>query len=204
MSPDEQGAVWQLSAVDRTRRWATVGSRGVTVWLTGLSGAGKSTLAEATLAALIDERRPAYVLDADNLRHGLNRDLGFSPADRSENARRVAEVAWAVADAGLICLVPIISPYRADRAAARLRHEEGGLPFAEVFVDASVAACTARDPKGLYRLNASGKLTGLTGVDAPYEAPLSPDLHLQTDDGEVAPLVIDIVRMIDRRLADSL
>lgn len=174
------------------------------MWLTGLSGAGKSTLADGTLAVLTDAGRPAYVLDADNLRHGLNRDLGFSAADRSENARRVAEVAWAVADAGLICLVPIISPYRADRAAARSRHEESGLPFVEVFVDASVAACSARDPKGLYRLNASGKLAGLTGVDAPYEAPLAPDLHLQTDYEEVSPLVADIVRLIDRRLADSL
>lgn len=204
MSSHERGAVWQPSAVDRARRWAALGSQGLTVWLTGLSGAGKSTLAEATLATLTDAGRPAYILDADNLRHGLNRDLGFSPADRSENARRVAEVALAVADAGLICLVPIISPYRADRAAARLRHEESGLRFVEVFVDASVATCTARDPKGLYRLNATGKLVGLTGVDAPYEAPLSPDLHLRTNEGAVAPLVIDIVHMIDAMPADSL
>lgn len=202
MTDHEYGAVWQTTTVDRARRWATMGSQGLTVWLTGLSGAGKSTLAEATLATLTDAGRPAYILDADNLRHGLNRDLGFSPADRSENARRVAEVAWAVADAGLICLVPIISPYRADRAAARLRHEESGLRFAEVFVDASVATCTARDPKGLYRRNASGTLAGLTGVDAPYEVPLSPDLHLRTDEGAVEPLVTAIVHLIESLLTD--
>lgn len=201
MTAHEHGAVWQPSAVDRARRWAAMGSQGMTVWFTGLSGAGKSTLAEATLATLTAAGRPAYILDADNLRHGLNRDLGFSPADRSENARRVAEVALAVADAGLICLVPIISPYRADRAAARLRHEDNGLPFAEVFVDASVTVCAARDPKGLYRRNASGTLAGLTGVDAPYEAPLAPALHLLTDGASVDPLVIDIVHAIDALLA---
>jgi adenylyl-sulfate kinase len=201
MTAHEHGAVWQPSAVDRARRWAALGSHGLTVWMTGLSGAGKSTLAEATLVALTEAARPAYILDADNLRHGLNRDLGFSPADRSENARRVAEVALAVADAGLICLVPIISPYRADRTAARLRHEENGLPFMEVFVDASVAVCTARDTKGLYRRNASGTLTGLTGVDAPYEAPLVPDVHLLTDSGPVEPMVIDILHSIDALIA---
>lgn len=196
--------MWQTSRVDRAARWAAIGSRGATVWLTGLSGAGKSTLADATLAALIAARRPAYVLDADNLRHGLNRDLGFSPADRSENARRIAEVALAVADAGLVCLVPIISPYAADRAAARQRHADNGLPFAEVFVDAALASCTARDPKGLYRLQASGALTGLTGVDAPYEAPVVPELHLHTDESAVEPLVAQIVALVDRLVADSL
>ena len=190
--------------MDRARRWAALGSRGATVWLTGLSGAGKSTLADGTLAALIVAGRPAYVLDADNLRHGLNRDLGFSPADRSENARRVAEVALVVADAGLVCLVPIISPYRVDREAARQRHVDNGLAFAEVFVDATVESCTARDPKGLYRLQASGHLAGLTGVDAPYEVPTSPQLHVHTDDSDVAPLVTQIVGLIERLTADSL
>lgn len=204
MADHEHGAVWQTSRIDRTQRWAALGSRGITVWLTGLSGAGKSTLADGTLAALVAAGRPAYVLDADNLRHGLNRDLGFSPADRSENARRVAEVALAVADAGLVCLVPIISPYRADRDAARQRHVANGLPFAEVFVDATVDSCTARDPKGLYRRQANGELAGLTGVDAPYEAPLSPELHVHTDDSDVAPLVAQIVALIERLTADTL
>lgn len=204
MTSNDHGAVWQTSRIDRAQRWAALGSRGATVWLTGLSGAGKSTLADGTLAALIAAGRTAYVLDADNLRHGLNRDLGFSPADRSENARRVAEVALAVADAGLVCLVPIISPYRADRAAARQRHTDNGLPFAEVFVDATLASCTARDPKGLYRRQAAGEMSGLTGVDAPYEAPTEPDLRLRTDEADVAPLVAQIVALIARLTADSL
>src|SRR5690606_24407675 len=121
------------------------------VWLTGLSGSGKSTVAVAAERALVRAGRPAYVLDGDNLRHGLNADLGFSPEDRAENVRRVGHVARLLADAGVVVLVPVISPYRADRARVRALHDEAGLPFLEVFVDTPLELCEQRDPKGLYR-----------------------------------------------------
>ncbi|HEY0518900.1 MAG TPA: adenylyl-sulfate kinase [Ilumatobacteraceae bacterium] len=190
------GAVWQASAVTRDQRWACSGNHGVTVWLTGLSGSGKSAIADIVLAKLTAAGRPAYVLDADNLRHGLNADLGFSPADRTENCRRVAEVARLFADAGVVCLVPIISPYAADRANARDRHEHDGLRFIEVFVDAPLEVCTERDPKGLYQRALAGELSEFTGVSAPYEAPQTPELHLRTngaDPASLAQCVIDTI-----------
>lgn len=174
------GAVWQESMVSRSQRWSGGHLTGATVWLTGFSGAGKSTVADHALAKLVAAGRLAYVLDADNLRHGLNSDLGFSPADRSENARRVGEVARLLADAGVVCLVPIISPYREDRRRVRRAHEEAGLRFVEVFVDTSLDVCIDRDPKGLYRRARAGELQQLTGVSAPYEAPERPELHLRT------------------------
>ena len=143
-------AVWHAPAVGRVERWARHGLRGATVWFTGLSGSGKSTLANAVAQRLLEAGRAAYVLDGDNLRHGLNADLGFSPADRTENVRRVGEVARLLTDAGLVALVPVISPYRADRARVRDAHAVDGLPFVEVFVDTPLAVCEARDPKGLY------------------------------------------------------
>jgi bifunctional enzyme CysN/CysC len=154
--------------------------RGVTVWLTGLSGSGKSTVAAALSTRLVADGRLTYALDGDNLRHGLNGDLGFSSDDRVENVRRVAEVARLFADAGVVTLVPVISPYRAGRDHARALHEEAGLPFVEVFVDAPLDVCEARDPKGLYAKARAGELTGFTGVDDPYEAPLRPELVVET------------------------
>lgn len=181
-------------------RWhdGTVGpgtraSVGATVWLTGLSGSGKSSVAVELEHRLVASRRPAYRLDGDNLRHGLNADLGFDAAARAENVRRVAEVAKLFAEAGVVALVPIISPYRAGRATARRIHDEAGLAFAEVFVDTPLAECERRDPKGLYARARAGTLPGFTGVDAPYEAPETPDLVLHPDDGspgEQADLVI--------------
>jgi bifunctional enzyme CysN/CysC len=182
VSPD---VVWQDGEVPRAERWRAAGVHGATVWLTGLPGAGKSTLADALLAALTSRGVLAYSLDGDNLRHGLNGDLGFSPEDRAENVRRVAEVARLGADAGLVVTVPVISPYRAGRAHARSIHEASGLVFLEVFVDAPLAVCEARDPKGLYRRARAGQLRGLTGVDDPYEAPTDPDLVVDT--AELAP-----------------
>ena len=160
-----------------------MGSTGATVWLTGLSGAGKSTVAEALERLLVESGRTAYRLDGDELRLGLNADLGFSAEDRTENVRRVGEVAALFAAAGLVAIVPVISPYRAGRDAARARHAGAGLPFVEVFVDTPLAVCEDRDSKGLYARSRAGELPGLTGVDAPYEAPLHPEVVLQPDDG---------------------
>jgi len=146
------------------------------VWFTGLPGAGKSTVAAAVEERLLAAGVRAFMLDGDNLRHGLNGDLGFTAADRTENVRRVAEVARLFADAGVVALVPVISPYRAGRAHARELHEAAGLPFVEVFVDTPIEVCEQRDPKGLYAKARAGELTGFTGVDDPYEAPEHPEL----------------------------
>lgn len=180
VSPVSPDVVWHEGAVSRDARWAATGVHGATVWLTGLSGSGKSTIASAVTAVLTDRSVLTYTLDGDNLRHGLNGDLGFSAADRAENVRRVAEVARLCADAGLVVLVPVISPYRAGRAQARSIHEASGLAFVEVFVDAPLAVCEARDPKGLYQRARAGELSGLTGVDDPYERPERPELVLDT------------------------
>jgi bifunctional enzyme CysN/CysC len=159
-------------------------SRGATVWFTGLSGSGKSTVAAICERRLLDGGRPAYLLDGDNLRHGLNGDLGFSAADRSENIRRIGEVARLFADAGVIALVPVISPYRADRQQARAAHDAAGLPFVEVFIDTPLELCEARDPKGLYAKARAGEIIGFTGIDDPYEAPSNPELRLTPEDGD--------------------
>jgi bifunctional enzyme CysN/CysC len=172
--------VWHSGAVIRSDR----PSAGATVWFTGLSGSGKSTVAAEVERALISQGRPAYLLDGDNLRHGLNVDLGFSAPDRSENIRRVGEVARLFADAGLVALVPVISPYRADRDRVRQIHEAVGLPFLEVFVDTPLEVCESRDPKGLYAKARAGEIRGFTGIDDPYEAPERPDLRLTPDDGD--------------------
>jgi bifunctional enzyme CysN/CysC len=150
--------------------------RGATVWLTGLSGSGKSTVAVALERLLVTAGRPAYRLDGDNLRHGLNADLGFTAADRDENVRRAGEVARLFADAGIIALVPLISPYRVGRERARSVHDATDLPFVEVFVDTPIEQCEQRDPKGLYARARAGEISGMTGVDAPYEAPVAPEL----------------------------
>lgn len=156
---------------------------GATVWLTGLSGSGKSTVAVALERLLADAGRPAYRLDGDNVRHGLNADLGFSEGDRTENVRRVGEVARLMADAGVVAIVPLISPYRAGRDHARRIHADAGLPFVEVFVDTPIEECERRDPKGLYAKARAGEIKGFTGIDDPYEEPLSPELVLTPGDG---------------------
>lgn len=159
-------------------------SVGATVWLTGLSGSGKSTVAVELERLLVAEGRPAYRLDGDNLRHGLNADLGFSAEDRDENVRRAGEVARLFADAGVIAVVPLISPYRAGRDRARAVHEASGVPFVEVFVDTPIELCEQRDPKGLYAKARAGEITGFTGIDDPYEAPERPELVLTPADGD--------------------
>jgi bifunctional enzyme CysN/CysC len=154
------------------------------VWFTGLSGSGKSTVAARVERLLVEAGRPAYVLDGDNIRHGLNADLGFSDEDRRENVRRVGEVARLLADAGVVALVPVISPFRAARDAVRQAHEVAGLAYHEVFVDTPIELCEQRDPKGLYEKARRGELPGFTGIDSPYEAPESPELVLTPADGD--------------------
>jgi bifunctional enzyme CysN/CysC len=174
--------VWHETTVSRADRWAAHGVRGATVWFTGLSGSGKSTVANAVAERLGAAGTMAYLLDGDNVRHGLNADLGFSAADRSENIRRVGEVARLMADSGLVVLVPVISPYRADRDRARAAHEVADLDFVEVFVDTPLELCERRDPKGLYARARAGELQGMTGIDDPYEAPDTPELTLVPDE----------------------
>ena len=169
---------WQHLDIDRSSRAALKGQRPAVVWLTGLSGAGKSTIANLVEKKLSGLGRHTYLLDGDNLRHGLNKDLGFTDADRSENLRRTAEVAHLMANAGLIVIVSLISPFRADRDAARALMGEG--EFFEVYVSTSLALAESRDPKGLYAKARSGELKGFTGIDSPYEPPENPDLALDT------------------------
>ena len=188
---------WQALDVDREARARLKRQRPAVVWFTGLPGAGKSTIANLVEQRLHAEGRHTYLLDGDNVRHGLNRDLGFTQADRVENLRRVSEVAALFADAGLIVLVAFISPYRSDRAMARARLAEG--EFLEVFVDASVDECRRRDPKGLYRKADAGQLQNLTGVNAPYEPPLAPELHLRTEAGSPEALAEQVVRLLQER-----
>ncbi len=185
--------VWHHGDVGRGDRL----SIGATVWFTGLSGSGKSTVAAAVERLLLDQGRPAYLLDGDNLRHGLNGDLGFSAADRSENVRRVGEVARLFADAGVVALVPLISPYRADRDGVRAAHQTAGLPFAEVHLDTPIELCEQRDPKGLYARARAGELTGFTGIDDPYEAPRAPELVLAPVDGDVAAMAARVLALLD-------
>lgn len=179
-----EAITWHPSSLPREQRWAAVGGRGATIWFTGLSGSGKSTVAVEVERLLVEQGRGAYLLDGDNLRHGLNADLGFSAADRDENVRRVAEVARLVADAGLVALVPVISPYRRARQQARAMHAAADLQFVEVFVDTPLEVCEQRDPKGLYELARAGKITGFTGIDDPYESPESAELVLRPEDGD--------------------
>ncbi len=183
MSDPQRSAnvVWQ-QGVGREQRWGALGHGGATVWMTGLPASGKSTVAAGVEAHLLSDGRPAYVLDGDNLRHGLNGDLGFSAGDRAENVRRTAEVSALLADAGVVVLVALVSPYRADRDAARAAHDRRGLPFLEVWVATSLEECERRDPKGLYARARTGELKGLTGVDDPYEPPESPDVIVRGDE----------------------
>jgi bifunctional enzyme CysN/CysC len=171
--------------------------RGATVWFTGLSGSGKSTVAVACEEQLVGAGRPAYVLDGDNIRHGLNGDLGFSAEDRAENVRRVGHVACLMADAGLVALVPLVSPYRADRDAVRQLHAAAALPFIEVFVDTPIELCEQRDPKGLYAKARAGELRGFTGIDDPYEAPERPEVVLRPEDGDPQAMAARVVPLVD-------
>jgi bifunctional enzyme CysN/CysC len=173
---------WHPSSLDRGHRWAALRQTGATVWLTGLPASGKSTIAAALERRLVDRDRPAYLLDGDNVRHGLSDDLGFSPGDRAEHIRRVGHVARLMADAGVVAVVSLVSPLRRDREVARQLHEAAGLAFVEVHVDTPLEECERRDPKGLYARARAGDLPGFTGIGAPYEPPADPELRLSTTD----------------------
>ena len=189
--------VWHEHGVARSERWAAAGLRGATIWFTGLSGSGKSTIADAVAGLLLGRSITTYTLDGDNLRHGLNGDLGFSPADRDENVRRVGEVARLFADAGVVALVPVISPYRAGRAHARALHDAAGLRFLEVFVDTPLEVCEQRDPKGLYVKARAGELPGFTGIDDPYEAPRDPELTIATASTSVDVAASQVLALLE-------
>jgi adenylyl-sulfate kinase len=170
--------VWHAGVVTPARRRGAIVGGGVTVWFTGLPGSGKSTVGAAVEDRLLASGRAAYLLDGDNLRHGLNGDLGFSLEHRAENVRRTAHTARLLADAGLVALVSLVSPYASDRRLARAIHEAQALPFLEVFVNTSPEECERRDPKGLWARARRGDLLDFTGVDGPYERPEAPDLVL--------------------------
>ena len=171
---------WHQGAITLSDRERLNGHRGFTVWFTGLSASGKSTLAVATEQGLYERGYHTYILDGDNVRHGLNKNLGFSPEDRTENIRRIGEVARLLRDCGIINLVAFISPYRIDRQAARELNNDG--TFIEVFIDCPVEICEQRDPKGAYKKARQGIIKEFTGISAPYEAPENPEIHLRTDE----------------------
>jgi adenylylsulfate kinase len=169
---------WHAGEIHRADREKILGQKGATVWLTGLSGSGKSTVAVAVEAELVKRGKLAYVLDGDNVRMGLNKNLGFSPADRTENIRRIGEVSKLFTDCGVLVFTSFISPYRADREQVRALFPAGD--FVEVHVAADVATCEGRDPKGLYKKARAGQIPEFTGISAPYEAPEKPELLLDT------------------------
>jgi adenylylsulfate kinase len=182
---------WHQGHITQANRESLSGHRGVTVWMTGLAASGKSTLAVALEEALFERECHTYILDGDNIRHGLCRDLGFSPADRMENIRRIGEVARLFTDAGVINIVAFISPYRRDRDGARNRAAPGA--FIEIFVDCPLSVCESRDPKGTYQKARRGEIPEFTGIDAPYEPPRAPEIHLRTDRVSVDACVREIL-----------
>ncbi len=190
---------WQGSRVTRERRWEALGHGGATLWFTGLPGAGKSTVAAGVEERLLELGRPAFLLDGDNLRHGLNGDLGFDETARTENVRRTAHVARLLAESGSIALVSLVSPYAADRRAAAALHDADELQFMEVFVDVPLELCEQRDPKGLYARARSGELAGMTGVGAPYEPPENPDLILGSAGETVEQEVARVMALLSER-----
>jgi len=185
---------------EASNRFKTIGQKGITMWMTGLSGSGKTTIAEALEKRLLfGHGKNVFRIDGDNLRTGLTRDLGFSPEDRAESVRRASEVAALFAEAGLITMVTLISPYRADRDAARKLHEKRGIPFMEVFMDVPLSVVQARDPKGLYKKVAQGLIKNFTGIDAPYEAPLTPELTIKNSEMPVAQCVDRMVAALQAK-----
>ena len=179
---------WQDGEVSREDRYKILRQRGATIWFTGLSGSGKSTIAVALERALFKLGKLSYRLDGDNVRLGINKNLGFSGDDRKENIRRIGEVAKLFGDAGTISLSSFISPYKGDRDEVRALHEHAGISFVEVYVACSLAEAERRDPKGLYKKARAGEIKNFTGIDDPYEAPVNPEIHLQTDETGLQPL----------------
>jgi bifunctional enzyme CysN/CysC len=190
-----QNVSWQSVTIDKQIRAARLHQHPQVLWLTGLSGAGKSTIANLVERELHRRGHHTYLLDGDNVRHGLNGDLGFTDADRAENIRRVAEVAKLMVDAGLIVLVSFISPFRAERRMARSLL--GPREFSEIFIDAPLAVAEQRDPKGLYRKARRGELRNFTGIDSPYESPERPDLHVDTTVGSAHDAALRIIEHLE-------
>ena len=186
---------WYEGRLTRQQRWDALGACGATVWLTGLPASGKSTLASAIEERLVGMGRWAYLLDGDNLRHGISSDLGFSEQDRKTNICRVGEVAALFADAGAVAVAALVSPFHAERCSVRERHERHGLHFVEVYLDTPLDTCAARDPKGLYARARAGELKNFTGVDDPYEPPTRPDLRV-TEDMTVSAAVDAVIALL--------
>jgi adenylylsulfate kinase len=188
---------WHEGHVERAARNALLKQTGCTLWFTGLSGSGKSTVAFTLEHALVEAGRLAYVLDGDNIRHGLNKNLGFSPEDRTENIRRIGEVAKLFADTGVITLTSFISPYRADRDLVRELHESAGLKFCEIYVDVPLEVCEERDPKGLYKKARAGEIPEFTGISAPYEEPLKPEFVLKSGDLSPQEAAAELLKFLE-------
>jgi len=185
---------WHAAEVTRADRQHILGHKSATLWFTGLSASGKSTLARRVEQLLIEQRFFTYVLDGDNVRHGLNKDLGFSHEDRTENIRRISEVAKLFTDAGAITLTAFISPYRADRNQARTLI--GDSDFVEVYVKAPIEVCESRDPKGLYKKARAGQIPEFTGISAPYEEPENPELVIRTDESDLETCAQQVVQFL--------
>lgn len=194
---------YQTQHVSRDKRSQALGQRGgfrgCTIWLTGLSGAGKTTISFALEEYLVGKGIPAYSLDGDNIRHGLNKNLGFSQEDREENIRRISEVAKLFADGGIVCLTSFISPYRNDRDQARKLHDQAGLQFVECYVNTSLEVCEQRDVKGLYKKARNGQIKGFTGIDQVYEEPLKPELTIRAGDSSIDECVQQVVELLQQR-----
>ncbi len=188
---------WHDGDITLEDRNALMGHKGATLWFTGLSGSGKSTVAVALEKALFERGCLSYRLDGDNIRLGINKNLGFSAEDRTENIRRIGEIAKLFVDSSVIVLSSFISPYRADRDEVRALHAESGYPFVEVFVDCALEEAERRDPKGLYKKARAGEIKNFTGIDDPYEAPLAAEIHLRTDQMSLEKEVNVIIRYLE-------
>lgn len=190
---------WHEGEVSRDDRYRMLGHKGATIWFTGLSGSGKSTIAVMLEKALIARGKLCFRLDGDNIRLGINKNLGFSAEDRSENIRRIGEISKLFVDTGVIALSSFISPYRVDRDMVRQLHESAGMDFIEVFVDCDLSEAERRDPKGLYKKARAGEIKGFTGIDDPYEAPEKPELHMRSDQLTVEQELDLLIGELDRR-----
>lgn len=199
-SPEQRATniKWQEGLVTRAERIERLGCRGCTIWLTGLPASGKTTLASNLEKRLVERGVHAYRLDGDNIRHGLNKNLAFSPEDRYENIRRISEVARLFADSGCVAITAFISPYVSDRDRARKLHRDAMLDFFEVFVDAPLEVCERRDPKGHYAKARQGLIKGFTGIDAPYEPPPNPELVLKTGESSLEQCLDELIALLER------
>jgi len=190
---------WHEGDLRRDERWNALKASGATVWFTGLSGSGKSTIASAVEQVLVQRGVNSYRLDGDNVRHGLNKNLGFSAEDRAENIRRIGEVAKLFADSGVLSLTSFISPYKSDRDLCRAMHDDAKLPFIEVFVDTPLEECEKRDPKGLYKKARAGEIKGFTGIDDPYEAPENAELIVKTEGRSIDECVQEVLSFLESK-----